>query len=157
MSHKRKKDYEAVFSKLIQLVNFPQVEEIVSDFEAAVWVTLKKLLPEVKIKGCGFHLNQAMFQNIKKIGLGPQYIRDKQCRQICRQIMSLNLLPKDKIEKRFRGIVEEVNKMENNAKMKDFCSYVDRQWIKHSIWPPATWSMFMQHRRTNNNAEGSIT
>ena len=94
MSHKRKKDYEAVFSKLIELVNFPQVEEIVSDFEAAVWVTLKKLLPEVKIKGCGFHLNQAMFKNIKKIGLGPQYIRDKQCRQMCRQIMLLNLLPK---------------------------------------------------------------
>ena len=33
--------------------------------------------------------------------------------------MSLNLLPKDKIEKRFQGIVEEVNKMENNAKLKD--------------------------------------
>jgi hypothetical protein len=46
--------HEAVFSKLIEMVNFPQVEEIVSDFEAAVWVTLKKLLPEVKIKGCGF-------------------------------------------------------------------------------------------------------
>ena len=100
-------------------------------------------LPEVKIKGCGFHLNQAMFKNIKKIGLGPQYIRDKQCRQMCRQIMSLNLLPKNKIVKRFQGIVEEVNKMENNAKLKDFCSYVDRQWIKHSIWPPETWSMFM--------------
>ena len=71
--------------------------------------------------------------------------------------MSLNLLPKDKIVKRFQGIVEEVNKMENNAKLKDFCSYVDRQWIKHSIWPPATWSMFMQHGRTNNNAEGLIT
>jgi hypothetical protein len=36
MSHERKKDYEAVFSKLIELVHYPQVEEIVSDFEAAV-------------------------------------------------------------------------------------------------------------------------
>ena len=48
MSHKRKKDYEAVFSKLIELVNFPQVEEIVSDFEAAVWVTLKNYYPKLR-------------------------------------------------------------------------------------------------------------
>jgi hypothetical protein len=57
MSHKRKRDYEAVFAKLIELVYYPQVEEIVSDLEAAVWVTIKKLLPQVHIKGCGFHLN----------------------------------------------------------------------------------------------------
>jgi hypothetical protein len=68
--------------------------------------------------------------------------------------MSLNLLPANKIEKQFKGIVEEVNRMPNNEKLKKFCSYVDQQWIKHSIWPPTNWSMFMQHRRTNNNAEG---
>ena len=57
MSHKRKRDYEAIFAKLIELVHYSQVEEIVSDFEAAVWVTIKKLLPQVQIKGCGFQLN----------------------------------------------------------------------------------------------------
>jgi hypothetical protein len=69
-------------------VDNPQVEDILCDFEAAVWVTIKKLLPQIQVKGCGFHLNQTMFKNIKLIGLGPQYIRDKKCRQICR-IMSL--------------------------------------------------------------------
>ncbi len=65
MSHKRKKDYKAVFGKLIEIIEdpisgYPKVEEIMSDFEAAVWVTLKELLPQSKMKGCGFHLNQAI-------------------------------------------------------------------------------------------------
>jgi hypothetical protein len=62
MSHKRKKDYKAVFGKIIELITdtekrYPKVQEIVSDFEAAVWVTLRELLPQAEAKGCGFHLN----------------------------------------------------------------------------------------------------
>ncbi len=68
--------------------------------------------------------------------------------------MSLNLLPAEKIRKRFYVIVEEVGRMDN-ALLKSFCNYVERQWIKYTIWPPTTWSMFMQHRRTKNNAEGT--
>ncbi|EFX72005.1 hypothetical protein DAPPUDRAFT_326561 [Daphnia pulex] len=112
MSHKRKKDYKAVFGKLIEIIEdpisgYPKVEEIMSDFEAAVWVTLKELLPQSKMKGCGFHLNQAMFKNMKKIGLGPIYNKDDATRTVCRQLMSLNLLPAEKISKQFYVIVEE--------------------------------------------------
>jgi hypothetical protein len=44
MSGKRKKDYSAVFTEILNLItdpskNYPMVEEIVSDFEKAVWVT----------------------------------------------------------------------------------------------------------------------
>jgi hypothetical protein len=45
--------------------------------------------------------------------------------------------------------------MRNSALLKTFCSYVERQWIKYSKWPLTSWSIFMQHRRTNNNAEGT--
>ncbi|EFX81594.1 hypothetical protein DAPPUDRAFT_102058 [Daphnia pulex] len=36
--------------------------------------------------------------------------------------------------------------------------YIDerQQLIKHSIWPPTSWTTFMQHRRTNNNAEARM-
>jgi hypothetical protein len=47
--------------------NYPKVEEVVSDFEKAVWVSIKNLLRGVKMKECSFHLNQAMFRHIKKI------------------------------------------------------------------------------------------
>ncbi len=79
--------------------NYPKVEEVVSDFEKAVWVSIKNLLPGVKMKECSFHLNQAMFRHIKKIWLGPQYRKNKQTRTVCRELMSLNLLPAEKNEK----------------------------------------------------------
>jgi hypothetical protein len=51
--------------------------EVVSDFEAAVWISLRNIFPTVGVKGCSFHLTQSMFKNLKKIGMGPDYQRDK--------------------------------------------------------------------------------
>jgi hypothetical protein len=69
------------------------------------------------------HLNQAIFRHIKKIGLGPQYRKNKQKRTVCRELMSLNLLPaKKKLKKKFNATVEEVSKMRDNALLKNFCN-----------------------------------
>lgn len=40
--------------------------------------------------------------------MGPDYQRDKKTRKICWQIMSLNLLPAEKIEKRFKATKIEI-------------------------------------------------
>ena len=119
MSNKGKRDYKAVFSKMLELIEdpvmgYPRVQEIVSDFEAAAWTTLKKLLLNVVVMGCSFHINQAMFKNLKKIGLGPLYQERKAIRSICRQILSLNLLPHDKIVKRFEAIEAKVARIKED-------------------------------------------
>jgi hypothetical protein len=75
-------------------------------------------MPQVEVKGCSFHITQAMFKNLKKIGMGPMYQKDKATREICREILSLNLMPFEKIEKRFNFIVEKVSKMSNNILLK---------------------------------------
>jgi len=134
MSHKRKRDYKAVFTKIRELLedpshHYPKVMEVVSDFEAAVWISIRKIFPTVEVKGCSFHLTQAMFKNLKKLGLGPDYQQNKATRKICREIMSLNLLPADKIEKRFKAIEIEVGGMRENCLLRKFCDYVDRTWM----------------------------
>ncbi|EFX71017.1 hypothetical protein DAPPUDRAFT_256316 [Daphnia pulex] len=111
MSNKKKRDYTAVFEHILSLImetenNYPNVEEVVSDFEKAVWGSIK------------------------------------------------NLLPGKKSKKKFNATVEEVSKMRDNALLKNFCSYIERTWITSTVWPPKSWSMFNEHRRTNNNAEG---
>jgi hypothetical protein len=42
--------------------------------------------------------------------MGPIYRDDKQVRIICREIMSLNLMPAEKITKRFESIVKEIDR-----------------------------------------------
>jgi hypothetical protein len=125
----------------------------VFDFEKAVWVAIRQVMPLVNMKDYGFLLCQALYKNLKEIGMLSQYRLCKKTREICRQLLSLNLLPSERIEKLFRAIVAEVEKLEENAIQKRFCAYVDRNLISSTIWPPSTWSMFMQHRRTNNNAK----
>nr|CAH0112401.1 unnamed protein product [Daphnia galeata] len=41
-----------------------------------------------------------------------------------------------------------------SGKMKKFCSYIQRNWIKSNTWPPVNWSVFRQDDRTNNDVEG---
>ena len=91
--------------------------------------------------------------------MGPIYRDDQEVRTICREIMSLNLMPEKKIIKRFESIVKEIDRWTartENTLLKKFSDYVQRIWISNTVWPPQSWSMFMQHRRTNNNAEDII-
>ena len=49
------------------------------------------------MKGCSFHFTQATYRHLKKIGMGPQYKKNKATRKVCRELLSLNLLPHGKI------------------------------------------------------------
>ena len=65
MSRRRKRDYTAVFNALVELLpEAPAVEEVVVDFERAVWSALKYVLPDVEVCGCGFHWAQAIYRKV---------------------------------------------------------------------------------------------
>ena len=64
--------------------------------------------------------------------------------------MALPFLPADKIEKRFHRL----QRLATTDALKNFTSYVDNNWITSQTFPPATWSVYMQAVRTNNDLEG---
>ena len=68
MAQKREElDYRKIVKTVLSLLkNQTAVEEIVTDFERAVWRTFIDLLPDVKVLGCAFHFTQAVFRNLKK-------------------------------------------------------------------------------------------
>ena len=54
MSRRKKTDYEAVFNTILGLMNTaPDVEEIVVDFEKAVWTALGHCMPAVAADSTG--------------------------------------------------------------------------------------------------------
>jgi hypothetical protein len=149
MSRRTAEDYSAVFDHILQLIGHPEAIEFVADFEKAVWKTVRAKLPSVTIRGCGYHWTQSLFRFIQQNGLRRAYRTDQEVRNKCRQLMSLHLMPHEKIEKRFKSIQRTCR-----GKMKKFCSYIDRNWIKSHTWPPVNWSVFRQDDRTNNDVEG---
>ncbi|EFX68762.1 hypothetical protein DAPPUDRAFT_329796 [Daphnia pulex] len=129
---KRKKDYAVVFAAVLGLLSQdgkqPKVMEFMMDFEAAM---KQEVFPVVKPVGCSFHLTQSFYRNIKLIGLAPSYRKDSRTRKTCRELLTLYLLPEDKITKRFQQIEAAANGL-----MLRFCNYIDTTYIKSTVWPP---------------------
>lgn len=78
-------------------------------------------------------------------------VRQDKTRLLCRELLSLYLLPHNKIEGRFNYIKENTT----YDLVLRFCCYIENPYINNTIWPPSLWSMFMQFVRTNNNVEGT--
>lgn len=157
MSRKTAKDYDRVFKCIFRFLRKVRLVEVVRDFERAVWKAFRDNVPNIVIIGCAFHWTQALFRNLKKCGLGPDYLVNEDLRFLLRKVMSLYLLPYQKIKKNFYLLKEESEQRKYSkfsAKLADFFSYMESTWIETTLWSPKTWSVFMQHTRTNNGMEG---
>ncbi|VDI15089.1 Hypothetical predicted protein [Mytilus galloprovincialis] len=68
----------------------------------------------------------------------------------CRNIMALPLLPASHIEPTFRELTSRVT----DPALEKFTSYVRKTWITSAFYQIATWCVFNQPTRTNNDVEG---
>lgn len=62
------------FSKVLEAIlsllgKEMRLNSVVVDYEKSMWAALRLVLPEVDIKGCLFHFNQALYQKVQEIGL----------------------------------------------------------------------------------------
>lgn len=52
---------DEVLQTLLQLLpREPAVKQVTLDFEKAMWLTMRSVLPDVQLKGCAFHWTQAL-------------------------------------------------------------------------------------------------
>ncbi|XP_076082318.1 uncharacterized protein LOC143053402 [Mytilus galloprovincialis] len=115
-----------------------------------MWKGIRLVLPGVTIKGCVFHFNQALWRRLQKLGLAFSYNRRGDVFSFCRNIMALPLLPASHIEPTFRELTSRVT----DPALKKFSSYVRKTWITSAFYQIATWCVFNQPTRTNNDVEG---
>ena len=71
MSSRRSKDYGAVINVLLGKIREARlnlsVESVVSDFEAALWNDVRRVLPQVDMRGCVFHWGQAVWRMVQDL------------------------------------------------------------------------------------------
>ena len=105
MSGKKKRDYKAVLKAVRELL--PEnicLQEVLVDFEAALWGALAAMFPGVSVKGCFFHWKQAVWRKIQETGLQPAYMEKSDVFQLLRNLMALPLLPSEVIGPMFQSL-----------------------------------------------------
>ncbi|XP_076038994.1 uncharacterized protein LOC143024111 [Oratosquilla oratoria] len=105
MSSRRKRDYKKLFKEVKRIVDGEvAVQNIVVDYEAAVWRAVPKVFAGVKISGCAFHWTQCLWRKIVELGLTTAYKHDEATHKFCKQMMALVYIPHEHIEQTFDNL-----------------------------------------------------
>lgn len=152
MSGRNAADYTAVLENIISLLGNAMVSSVTMDFEAAMWVAFKRVLPHVTRHGCLFHWNQAIYRHIQQLGLAVDYVSNETVRNFCRNLMALPFLPPSHIPFVFEKIEDATKKAAQV--FRDLISYMKNTWFESLHWTPNSWSVFNRAIRTNNDLEG---
>lgn len=97
MTKKTTECYTAVFQYIESNVFHMEPSEIMTDFEAGMRKSIRHVYPDTILRGCCFHYCQALRNKIQKLGLRPLLKSCPEARLIFKEIMSLPLLPADKV------------------------------------------------------------
>ena len=87
---------------------------------------------------------------VQELGLQTSYSRDQGTHTWIREIMALPFLPEDQISRAFRKLKRKAA----TRPLQELAEYVENTWITSTTWPPASWSVYLQAVRTNNDVEG---
>ena len=137
--------YIDVLTSVKNIIGDNRLEEILIDFESAMWGAIRCVFPEVNIKGCTFHWTQSVWKKIQEQGLAPAYFNDEGSQIYLRKLMSLPFLPPEFIPTVFLNLAAEAT----TEPIKILAEYINKTWISSRVWPPKAWSWFMQTVRTN--------
>ena len=140
MSGKRAVDYQGVLTALIdRLPREPRVEEVILDYEAAMWKAVRQVIPDATIKGCAFDWGQAVWRKAQESELQVAYQEDKDIFNFIRKLLALPFLPAEHITDMF----EHLQGKAGSAQLRDLTSHIEDTWII-GLWKPKHWSVFKQ-------------
>lgn len=153
MSSRTKKDYLSVLQEILNLlVNECGIQEVMMDFERALWLAFNEIIPQAELKRCSFHLNQAQFRKLSTLGLSMPYLENQQVRNFCKRVMSFHLIPHERIVSQFYLFKTEVteNNFESNYKpLQLFMEYLDPKDLNSKFALDTRTMVVIYERNTN--------
>ena len=103
------------------------------DYERALESSAKKVFHNIKLAGCRFHQNQAIYRKVTKLGLTNLYKENESMKKWVRNLMALVLLPAEFIESTFGLLASETIPnltTTQRSKVKDLKTYYKKYWLK---------------------------
>lgn len=151
MTRKTQKTYEHCLCYVHENVFSLRCESIITDYEIAMRQALKEVVPGIKLLGCWFHFAQAIRRKVASICELFELVRtNDKIRHVYYKIISIALLPFDKIERAFNELALEG--LELTKHFTPFVKYFRNQWLKRV--GAKNFSVFQEEQRTTCSAEG---
>lgn len=144
LSGKQEAVYKTLFSSIIEKCNvlgyILKPKKIVTDFEKAIQNAVRLSWPDSELEGCRFHLAQAWFRQIQKMGLAPIYREvDNSRGQWLRFVFGLPFLQPQDVGDCFAFDLGEIQP--NDAKITAFADYLVTTYIdENACFPPTLWA-----------------
>lgn len=104
---------------------------IMSDYEDAMRAAIKKCWPNCDIRGCWFHLKQAVQRRCKADPNLKQLLKKNfNARKIKNMLANIPLLPEDKITEGYECVRAFAKEKKLSAEFGELFSYFERQWLR---------------------------
>lgn len=93
MKHKNEASYNKAFEILNRYIENLNLNWIILDYELALYNSLNKNFPGVKLRGCWFHFNQIFQRKLCELGFRKIFKAQPEFRNHCKLILSLAAVP----------------------------------------------------------------
>ncbi|CAF0938313.1 unnamed protein product [Brachionus calyciflorus] len=129
MDRRRTVDYEEILDAIIKeakVHNFVlNPKQIMMDFEQATIKAFTNKFPEIKSKGCLFHLGQSIFRKFTKLGFKTDYDENSEVNNWFRRLFSLAMIPLNQVETQWQNILTDQPVFEEDSKNKKMEKFLD--------------------------------
>ena len=129
-----KKDYKAIFHTIQALIieegyGDPVIQQVVTDFEKAIWQGIRATFRAVEVRGCAFHWAQAVWWKMQDLGLATAYHEHQDVGQFLLKVFGLPFPPREHIPATF----DHFSTLAGNSKcyqIVQLLGYVDETWLR---------------------------
>ncbi|KAI6169993.1 hypothetical protein M3Y97_01165800 [Aphelenchoides bicaudatus] len=167
LPNKSRRTYDRLFGYIKEIRPNLMPMSIATDYEIALYSAAQNAWPDVEIRGCFFHLHQAIKRKICSKGLKRRYDNDPDFNLWSKCIASLAYVPTEKITESFEKLVQEMPD-EIRGDLEPILDYFEDTYIGRPIgnnkrrkprFCPSIWSVYSRvindQDRTNNYSEAA--
>ncbi|CAF3448019.1 unnamed protein product [Rotaria sp. Silwood2] len=154
LSYKKVETYSTLLQSLVMYAQTNNIvlspTSILIDFELAAFNSFKKFFPNANILFCHFHFTKSIMKNSKQLHLSDEIKKQAVKREIA-NILSLPLLPPNKIEAAFHDSVDVLQAI--NPNFGPLLNYIEKTYIVNAKFKISNWNHYhtlCNRPRTNN-------
>lgn len=167
--------HEAEYAEVLQVVKDAVARyrinacvplKMMTDFEKAIHNACATVYPGVQVRGCFFHLGQAVYRKVQALGLQSRYNDpdDESIRNYSHMLLALAYLPPSEVPRMFRELYDD-----SPDELDELYQYFNEIYVngvpargrRRAVAPrytPITWNQYdtviANSHKTNNVSEG---